>query len=122
PGIEVRPILTMVATEDFHFCQVFYNDVRIPLSNVVGEINDGWNIANATLGFERGTGFINDQVYFAELVEDMIALVRDRARHATRAGDEPDDIAGRLAVCRSEMAAVRALTYATVSRAAQGVP
>jgi alkylation response protein AidB-like acyl-CoA dehydrogenase len=122
PGIEVRPIMTMVDPEDFHFCQVFYNDVRIPIANVVGEINDGWNVANATLGFERGTGFISDQVYFAQLVEDMIEMVRDPARRAYRTADETADILGRLAVSRSEMAAIRAMTYATVSRAAKGVP
>ena len=122
PGIEIRPIMTMLEPGDLHFCQVFYNDVRIPLANLVGELNDGWNVANATLGFERGTGFINDQVYFAELVEDMIGLVRDRARQAGRSGDELDETMARLMACRAEMAAVRALTYATVSRAAKGVP
>ena len=55
PGIELRPILIMTGPDQQHFCQVFYNDVRIPLSNVVGEINEGWTVAMATLGFERGT-------------------------------------------------------------------
>jgi len=122
PGIEIRPIMTMISPDDLHFCQVFYDNVRIPLSNVVGKVNEGWSVANATLGFERGTGFINDQVYFAELVEEMIALVRDRAARGARRDGQVDDIMGRLAVCRSEMAAIRALTYATVSRAAKGVP
>ena len=52
----------------------------------------------------------------------MIGLVRDRARQAGRSGDELDETMARLMACRAEMAAVRALTYATVSRAAKGVP
>src|SRR3546814_12220974 len=68
----------MVGPNDFHFCQVFYNDVRIPLANVVGEVNDGWNVANATLGFERGTGFVADQIQNSELVERLIAMARGR--------------------------------------------
>src|SRR5262249_34622850 len=43
PGIDVRPIETMAG--DFHFCEVFYTDVRIPLANIVGEVNQGWSVA-----------------------------------------------------------------------------
>lgn len=51
PGIEVRPILNL----DLHaeFCEVFFNDVRVPKANLVGEINQGWSMAKALLGFER---------------------------------------------------------------------
>jgi len=123
PGIEVRPIATMIAPDDHHFAQVFYNDVRIPISNVVGEINQGWAIANSTLGFERGTGFIADQIQNSELVEQLIVLARER-----RSGDgqgcmaDDGDIGSRLAMLRAEMAAVRAMTYATISRAGHGNP
>jgi alkylation response protein AidB-like acyl-CoA dehydrogenase len=52
PGIEVRPIRQ--ATGDSHFCEVFLNDVVIPAANLVGPENAGWQVAQATLGAERG--------------------------------------------------------------------
>ena len=52
PGIDVRPIRNAVG--DSHFCEVFLNDVRIPAANLVGDENHGWQVAQATLGAERG--------------------------------------------------------------------
>ncbi|MFM7062364.1 MAG: acyl-CoA dehydrogenase family protein, partial [Actinomycetes bacterium] len=53
PGIEIRPIQTMSHVTDF--AEVFYDEVRIPLTNVVGGLNNGWRTAMSTLSFERGT-------------------------------------------------------------------
>src|SRR3546814_19979202 len=112
----------MVGPNDFHFCQVFYNDVRIPLANVVGEVNDGWNVANATLGFERGTGFVADQIQNSELVERLIAMARGRCGlDGLSPAIDDGDFASRLAMSRAEMAGVRALTYATVRSAERRV-
>jgi alkylation response protein AidB-like acyl-CoA dehydrogenase len=52
PGVEVRPIRNAIG--DSHFCEVFLNDVSIPAANLVGEENAGWQVAQATLGAERG--------------------------------------------------------------------
>jgi alkylation response protein AidB-like acyl-CoA dehydrogenase len=52
PGIDVRP--TRNAVGDSHFCEIFLNDVKIPAANLVGEQNAGWQVAQATLGAERG--------------------------------------------------------------------
>jgi alkylation response protein AidB-like acyl-CoA dehydrogenase len=51
PGITVRPIVNL----DMHdeFCEVFFDDVRVPKDNLVGEVNQGWTMAKALLGFER---------------------------------------------------------------------
>lgn len=51
PGITIRPILTL----DMHdeFCETFFDSVRVPLDSVVGEVDQGWSMANALLGFER---------------------------------------------------------------------
>jgi len=123
PGIEKRPILTMVGPDDFHFCQVFYNDVRIPLSNVVGAVNDGWNMANATLGFERGTAFMAEQIHYSSIIEELIELAAETVGPDGESTLLQDgEIASRLATARAEMAAMRAMTYATVSRAARGNP
>lgn len=51
PGITVKTIKDLVGHE--HFCEVFFDNVRIPKANLVGEINQGWAIAKALLGFER---------------------------------------------------------------------
>jgi len=51
PGITVRPIINL----DLHdeFCETFFDNVRVPVGNLVGEINRGWSMAKALLGFER---------------------------------------------------------------------
>jgi alkylation response protein AidB-like acyl-CoA dehydrogenase len=52
PGVEVRPIRNAVG--DSHFCEIFFNDARVPATNLVGAENSGWQVAQATLGAERG--------------------------------------------------------------------
>ena len=51
PGVTVRPIRNIAGHEEL--CEVFLDDVRTPLVNLVGELNGGWNVAKALLGFER---------------------------------------------------------------------
>src|SRR5665213_3709769 len=52
PGIEVRPLKTMTGRAEFN--EVFFTDVRVPKSQVVGARGEGWRVANATLKHERG--------------------------------------------------------------------
>ena len=51
PGITVRPIRNIAGHEEL--CEVFLDNVRTPRTNLVGELNDGWQVAKALLGFER---------------------------------------------------------------------
>jgi len=51
PGITVRPIRDIAGHEEF--CEVFFDDVRVPKANLVGELNRGWTVAKSLLGFER---------------------------------------------------------------------
>ncbi len=51
PGITIRPIKDIGGHEEF--CEVFFDNVRVPAENLVGEINQGWTMAKALLGFER---------------------------------------------------------------------
>jgi alkylation response protein AidB-like acyl-CoA dehydrogenase len=122
PGIEVRPIQSM--DRESEFCEVFYDEVRIPRGNVVGELNDGWRVAMSTLSFERGTAFTAGQVRLAATVEHLIELAGQRPgplRRGTALADE--SLAVQLATARAEVAALRAMTYAVISRSArQGTP
>jgi alkylation response protein AidB-like acyl-CoA dehydrogenase len=54
PGITVRPIISISGEHEVN--QVFLDDVRIPVANLVGEENQGWTVAKALLEFERGGG------------------------------------------------------------------
>ena len=107
PGITVRPIRKMSGQTEF--AEVFYDDVRIPLANVVGGLGNGWKVAMSTLSFERGTGFIADQVKQSQEIEELIATARANGRIAD------DCIADDLAQMRAEVAAVRAMTYRNIS-------
>jgi alkylation response protein AidB-like acyl-CoA dehydrogenase len=51
PGITVRPITDLAGHSEF--CEVFFDNVRVPRENLVGKLNEGWTIAKALLGFER---------------------------------------------------------------------
>jgi alkylation response protein AidB-like acyl-CoA dehydrogenase len=51
PGISRRPIRTLAGDDEF--CEVFLDDVRVPITNVVGEIDQGWKVATALLSEER---------------------------------------------------------------------
>ena len=115
PGIEIRPITTLTGGSDF--AEVFYDGVRIPLANVVGQLNDGWRVAMATLSFERGTAFLSEQVRIARRVDELVAVAR-------RSGATADhEIARRLARAQAEVDAMRAMSYRSISLAARtGVP
>ncbi len=51
PGITLRPITNLANHAEF--CQVYYDNVRVPKANLVGALNKGWTVAKALLGFER---------------------------------------------------------------------
>src|SRR5262249_13272968 len=122
PGITVRPFDTMLLN-DPAFSEVFYDNARIPLTNVVGGLHDGWRTAMSTLSFERGTAFIERQLILLQSVERLIALARTHAGADGRPLIENEGVAGRLGRLRGEVAAMRAMAYLSVSRTEkQGLP
>jgi alkylation response protein AidB-like acyl-CoA dehydrogenase len=52
PGVDVRPMKCMNGDE--HFCEVFFDDARVPASRLIGDLDEGWRVAQATLAAERG--------------------------------------------------------------------
>jgi alkylation response protein AidB-like acyl-CoA dehydrogenase len=81
PGVEIRPLKQMTGTAEFN--EVFFSDARTAKEHVVGEVNDGWKVAMATLGFERGTAFLSQQLAF----QRELSAVIDQARETGAAAD-----------------------------------
>jgi alkylation response protein AidB-like acyl-CoA dehydrogenase len=121
PGITVRPIQSLDG--EYHNCEVFYDDVCIPLSNVVGKLGDGWSVSMATLAFERGTAFIESQMRLSVTVEKLLEFVRQAKGEGGCALIEESGVAERLGTLRARAAGLRAMTYHGAARATlQDVP
>jgi alkylation response protein AidB-like acyl-CoA dehydrogenase len=110
PGITVRPILTMAGA--YKYCEIFYDNVRIPLSNVVGGLNNGWATAMSTLAFERGTAALG---LLIALIMQIDAMVAD-------CPSSRPQMKARLARLRTEAVAVRATAYRVALDSEDGVP
>jgi alkylation response protein AidB-like acyl-CoA dehydrogenase len=116
PGITIRPLRTIAGDE--HFSEVFYDDVRVPVSNIVGGLNEGWKVAMATLTNERAGATANHGIELGEMVERLIQIAKERAGpHGLN-----DAMVSRLAKLRVEAAALRSMSYAVISRGNRGLP
>jgi alkylation response protein AidB-like acyl-CoA dehydrogenase len=76
PGIEIRPIVQITGTSEFN--EVFFDGARTAAANVVGAVGDGWRVAMATLGFERGVATLGQQVGFQREYDAIVSLARER--------------------------------------------
>lgn len=72
PGIEVRPLRTMTGSSEFN--EVFFKDVRVPQSQIVGQRGQGWQVSNATLKHERG--MMGDPAASAARLQSIIDLMK----------------------------------------------
>jgi alkylation response protein AidB-like acyl-CoA dehydrogenase len=73
PGITVRPLINLAGTHNFN--EVFFEDVRVPVNNVVGEVNRGWYVGTTTLDFERSS--IGNSVGQRQAVERNMKWMRE---------------------------------------------
>jgi alkylation response protein AidB-like acyl-CoA dehydrogenase len=71
PGVDVRPLREITGTTDFN--EVFLDSVRIPAANVIGEVDNGWRVANSSLGHER-SGVGAGGVELLRQLEDLVEL------------------------------------------------
>ncbi|MEA2681950.1 MAG: hypothetical protein QOK05_278 [Chloroflexota bacterium] len=87
PGIEVRPIRQINGNPAF--TETFFSDVRVPKENVVDRVNNGWKVAMATLGFERGSA-LGAPSMFNRVLAEVVEMSRTESRHGRPASDDPD--------------------------------
>jgi alkylation response protein AidB-like acyl-CoA dehydrogenase len=117
PGITVRPLVQI--TGDAEFNEVFFDEVRVPTSNLVGKLHQGWQVAMTTLGFERvGLGNVYQ---FDRLLRELVQLAASRTidgRPALAHGA----IRQRLAQLAVEAQALRYTQYRHVTKRIRGEP
>ncbi|MEW6268802.1 MAG: acyl-CoA dehydrogenase [Thermodesulfobacteriota bacterium] len=78
PGITIRPLKQISGDDDFN--ELFFDNVRVPRANVVGEVNDGWSIAITCLMHERATLTFQRQLQSRTALDEMLASLGERTR------------------------------------------
>jgi alkylation response protein AidB-like acyl-CoA dehydrogenase len=94
PGVDRRPFASVYDHESLDFNEVFFNNVRVPVENLVGPLHGGWGVANGSLGHERTMLWMSFAERLRELVVDFHPRTElDRDHYATLL---MDDLALRL--------------------------
>ena len=114
PGITVRPIQKINGKAAF--AEVFFDDVRVPVENLLGEEGGGWNVAMATAGFERGLMLRSP----ARFQSTAWRLVEVYWAAALRGDPVAPGMRERVARCWMNAEAYALNTYHTVSRLMAG--
>jgi alkylation response protein AidB-like acyl-CoA dehydrogenase len=70
PGVTRRPFGSLAGPDDRDFNEVFFEDVHVPAENLVGPLNQGWKVANGSLGHERNLLWLSFAERLEELIED----------------------------------------------------
>jgi alkylation response protein AidB-like acyl-CoA dehydrogenase len=116
PGITVRPLRQISGEEDFN--EVFFEEVRVPRANVVGEINAGWDIAITTLMHERQTLTFSRQLQSRVALNDLLSLAR-RHPAAAPAARQPL-LRQRLAAAYIDSEAMKYTALRNLTKALRG--
>jgi alkylation response protein AidB-like acyl-CoA dehydrogenase len=106
-GVDVRPIIQLTGTSEFN--EVFFSGARTDQDNLVGEEGSGWQVAMATLGFERGISTIGQQVGFQRELDALLDVARANGTY-----DDPV-IHDRLAKAQVELEVIRLNALRTLS-------
>jgi alkylation response protein AidB-like acyl-CoA dehydrogenase len=109
PGIQLQPLINMLG--DYSFNQVFFESVRVPRENLIGEENRGWYVGATTLDFERSS--IATSVQMGHTVRELVGFARAAgAREAARL---------ELAERAVEASVARLLSYQVISLQRRGL-
>jgi alkylation response protein AidB-like acyl-CoA dehydrogenase len=120
PGVTVRPLKQM--TGDASFNEVFFDNVRVPVANVLGEINKGWQTAITTLMNERANLGAGTYIQFKRNLDELIERIRQTKRGGKPAGENPI-YRQKLAQAYIELEIFRLTNMRSLTRISQtGIP
>ena len=115
PGVQIRPLY---AWSGYRTNEVFFSDVRVPLSNLIGELNHGWAYITGALDLERGA--LTNAGDMHRAVGDLVALARQPRRDGTVPADNPA-FCRRLAQAEADVEAALLMGYEASSLLDSGV-
>jgi len=87
PGVEVRPLKQITGSSEFN--EVFFTNVKVPAENLIGAEGQGWELAQTTLGYERGGNVLGRVVHHRASLTRLIEVCRDLSRDGAPALDDP---------------------------------
>ena len=116
PGVTVRPLVQMTGARGFN--QIFFEDVRVPKANIVGQKNQGWQVAITTLMFERSGG--HDRGLMRQ-VRELTALAKRLPRNGRNAWDDTG-VRQRVAQFAMEAVAIKYTGFRNLTRQLKGLP
>jgi alkylation response protein AidB-like acyl-CoA dehydrogenase len=120
PGVEVRPLRQMTGESEFN--EMFFRDVRVPVENLLGQVNDGWNVAVSTLMYERGSYGARLHPLFRRNISRLIELSKTFQKNGRAAAQDPLT-RQKLAQCYAEVEIMRLNQLRAFSRiTATGAP
>jgi len=86
PGVEVRPLVTITGEREFN--EIFFTDVRVPRTALLGPMNAGWRVAMTTLTYERG-GVASLHLGVRKKIGELLDLARETEVDGRRASEDP---------------------------------
>jgi len=117
PGVTVRPLVQI--TGDANFNEVFFEDVKVPKKNLIGEKNQGWQVAITTLMFERsGIGGGRDMLGTVKELKHLAQSVRHNGGSAW----DNSDVRQRISQFACEAAAIKYTGFRQITRRLKGLP
>ena len=116
-GVSARPLVQM--TGEAEFAELFFEDVKVPVENLVGELNQGWMVALTTLMHERGTLSFSIIVTFEQRLQALIELSRGSTLHGEPALKDAQ-VRQRLARLYTDVKTFKLNTMRQVSSIGQG--
>jgi len=87
PGVEVRPIKQLTGKAEF--CEIFFSNVRVSADLIVGEMNRGWQIAQTTLGYERGGNILSRVTRMTAQYTRLLQVVGTLKKNGRPAIEDP---------------------------------
>ncbi|MGV0791405.1 acyl-CoA dehydrogenase family protein [Mycolicibacterium sp. XJ1819] len=75
PGVTIRPLRDL--TGGFDFAEIYFDDVRVPVGDRIGDENGGWPLARTSLGHERAAGAMNQASQYRRVLDELTALATE---------------------------------------------